>query len=491
MFTPSKSLLVLALAAALSACGGGGGGGDAPDNANNGSDPGTDPNTGGQTMTLLPCINTATNYCSGGSIIQTENSVAMTESGVQVYGRSTSDLVAPSENPDTTAAWGLEPDSGGIAEVRLEKNASGAVTRTGLLLEDIGISWDGENSRPRVIEIFSPSQGRATMADNANRSIMFDPLPPSSDLTHYDWAVRGAAGTQANYANNVYFPRSEPIRCPAGDTGCPTDYAEVAPRLNFKAGPWRQSGQTLQTAADETTVRRLHEDGDLRAGDDVPGPDGERRWISDSDGFGVSYPGFKGYRQLANWGYQHVNLSSWLTQDTVEIVEWSGGANEHNKIRRGFVAFGNVTPEANVPTGGRATYRGAIYGFHAPTTIATRSADDVEHFRGVATINIDFANPGTATITFTDTRTFNEANASVPASFTVSAQISGANGGPMNYLAGRIASTERQGGIGARFFGPTDASGPAELGGTLSFTYTPAGSTERQTVIGGFIARKQ
>lgn len=489
MFTiPAKSALALALATALSACGGGGGGGKDP---SDGSDPNANPNTGGQTTTLLPCVNTATSQCSGGSIVQTENSVAMTEFGVQVYGRSTSDLVAPSENPDTTSAWGLEPDSGGIAEVRLEKNAEGTVTRTGILLRDIGISWDRQTSRPPVIEIFSPAQGRARLAGDANRSIMFGPLPPSSDLNHYDWAVRGAAGTQANYANNVYFPRQEPIRCPSGDTGCPTDYAEVAPKLTFKPGPWRQTGQTLQTAADETSVSRLHEDGDLRAGDDVPGPNGERRWIADSDGFGVSYPGFKGYRTLNNWSYQYVNLANWLTQDTVEIVEWSGGANEHNKLRRGFVAFGSVTPQASVPTGGTATYRGAIYGYYARTAIATSSADDVDHFRGVAEITVNFANPGTATITFTNTRTFNDANEPVPASFTVSAQIGGANGGPANYLSGGITGSGRQGGIGARFFGPVDGNVPAEIGGTLSFTLTPAGTDTRQTVIGGFIGRLQ
>lgn len=489
MFTPAKSVLAIALAAALSACGGGGGGGGK--DPGSGGDPSVNPDTGGQSSTLLPCVNTATNQCSGGSIIQSEGSVAMTEFGVQVYGSSTSDQLPPAQNPNTTAAWGLEPDSGGIAEIRLEKNANGAVTRAGMLLENIGITWDGDTARPRIIEIFSPTQGRATLANDANRSIMFGPLPPASDLDHYDWAVRGMAGTQANYANNVYFPRPEPIRCPAGDTGCPTDYADVAPQLEFKAGPWRQSGQTLQTAADETSVARLHEDGDLRAGDDVRGPNGERQWIDDSDGFGVSYPGFKGYRTLNNWSYQHVNLANWLTQDTVEIVEWAGGANEHNKMRRGFVAFGNVTPEANIPSGGTATYQGAIYGYFAPTATATSSAEDVDHFRGTATIQVNFAAPGTATITFADTRTFDSAGETIPSSFTVDAQIGGANGGPSNYLYGSIATAGRQGGIGARFFGPTDNNGPAEIGGTLSFTYTPAGSTERQTVIGGFIARKQ
>jgi hypothetical protein len=373
----------------------------------------------------------------------------------------------------------------------LEKNATGAVTRTGLLLSNIGISWDRQTSRPPIIEIFSTTQGRATLANDTNRSVMFGRLPRSSELDHYDWARRGAAGTQANYANNVYFPRQEAIRCPTGDTRCPNDYAEVAPKLNFKPGPWRQAGQTLQTAADETSVSRLHEDGDLRAGDDVPAPNGDPQWIDDSDGFGVSYPGFKGYRSLENWGYQYVNLTNWLTQDTVEIVEWSGGANEHNKSRRGFVAFGNVTPTANMPTGGTATYEGAIYGFFAPTAIAASNAEDVDHFRGRATVTVNFATPGTATITFVDTRTFNAANASVPASFTVNTRIGGASTGPSNYLSGSIAAAGRQGGASARFFGPIVGNAPAEIGGALSFTYAPPGSSTTQTVIGGFIGRLQ
>lgn len=490
MIASARSAILLATIAFLSACGGGGGGGNDPSDSGGSAGPGGNPNNGSGSTTLLPCINTATNQCSGSSIVLTENDVAMTESGVQVYGRSTSDTVAPAENPNTTAAWGLEPDSGGIAEVRLAKNANGTVTRTGVLLRDIGITWDRQTSRPPVIEIFSTTQGRATLASDANRSIMFGPLPPSSDLNHYDWARRGAAGTQANYANNVYFPRPEPIRCPSGETRCAEDYADVAPELTFKAGPWRLAGQTIETAADETTVSRLHEDGDLRAGDDVPGPNGERRWISDSDGFGVSYPGFKGYRSLENWSYQYVNLSNWLTQDTVEIVEWSGGANEHNKIRRGFVAFGDVTPQANIPTGGTATYTGAIYGFFARSAVATSADDDAAHFRGKATISVNFATR-TATITFSDTNTFNSAATAVPASFTATALIGGANGGPSNYLSGSVTNAQRDGGIGARFFGPSDAAGPAEIGGTLSFTYTPAGTTTRQTVIGGFIARKQ
>ncbi len=492
MFNPAKPALALALAAALSACGGGGGGKD----PSNGSNPGTNPNTGGQADTLLACINTETIQCSG-DLVRTENSIAMTEFGVQAYGRSTSDLVAQSENPTTGTAWGLEPASGGVTEVRLEKNADGAVTRAGLLLSNISIKWGppADADRPPIIEIFSNKQGRATLAQDANRSILFGPLPPSSDLNHYDWAVKGAAGTQANYANNVYFPRTEPIRCPADGSapGCFEDYATYAAQQQpkFTPGNWRTNGQPIETAADAFNVTRFHEDGDLRAGDDVPGPNGERRWISDSDGFGVSYPGFKGYRSLDNWSYQYANLSSWLTQDTVEIVEWSGGANEHNKIRRGFVAFGDVTKEASVPTGGTlVSYEGAIYGFFAPTAIARTEAENVDSFRGKVRISVNFAaNPRTATITFTDTNTFNEAARPVPASFTTTAVI-GANGGPANYLFGSVTGAGRQGDVGARFFGPVAGNGPAEIGGTLSFTFTPAGG-ERQTVIGGFIARKQ
>lgn len=523
MITSAKSVCVLAIAAALSACGGGGGGGGSSDG---GTDPNANPNTGGQTA-LLPCINTETIQCSGGSVVRTDNSVAMTDSGVQVYGISTSDTKTGPKTQeeklrDSLVAWGLAPSDpawGGMAEVRLQKNSEGTITRSGLLLSNIGTSWDAKTLRPPVVEIFTdargyPTQGRVTLIPNdPNRSIKLGPLPPSSDLTFYDWAIKGAAGTQAHYANNVYFPRSEPVRCDDAP-GCPTDYALYAekqkPNFDSDPGQWANIGDpglNIRQAADEFSIMRFHEDGDLRAGNAKPGPNGEPRYITDSGtntGFGVSYPGFKGYRSLDNYSYQYANLSSWLNMETVEIVEWALGTNEHNKVRRGLVAFGNVTPAAAMPSSGNVIYRGAIYGFHAPTTIAQprggspttfETDEDAEHFRGEAEITVNFST-GIATVRFIDTNTWNEAATAVPAQFTVNATI-GANGAPRNYFTTSLNSTAnnaaRQGGLSARFFGPVSGEGPAEIGGALSFTYTPdnAGSNGRQTVIGGFLARKQ
>lgn len=534
MMTTTKSVLVLALAAALSACGGGGGG----DDRDSGGSAGPDNNPGGGDQTaLLPCINTATIQCSGTNP-RTENSVTLTDSGVQVYGLSTSDR---DTTPKATVlervqaalvAWGImpsTPQSGGLAEVRLQKDSTGKITRAGLLLSDIEASWDGTTNRPPVYEIFTdengyPTQGRVSLAPNdPNRSLRLGPLPPSTNLEFYDWADKGANGTQAHYANNVYFPRNfdqQPIRCD-GNPGCPENYEWYAekqrPAFDANPGQWRNigdSGLNIKQAADEYGIMRYHEDGDLRAGDAKPGPNGERRFIGDSGdntGFGTSYPGFKGYRSLNNYSFQYANLSNWLTTETVEIVEWvpGGGINEHSAMRRGFVAFGNVTSPASISSTATASYKGTIYGFYAPTTIAQPKRDDpdfpqeyetdedAESFRGEVDITVNF-NTGAVTVTFTDTNRWIDVPnpPAVPASFTTSATLRGASNGPRNYFTGSLNATTgngvRQGGLSARFFGPASDGIPPEIGGALSFTLTPdnAGANGRQTVIAGFLARK-
>lgn len=528
-----KPVLSFILVAVLSACGGGGGGGtnQPATDPGTGTPTGTDPNTnpGGQNA-LLPCVNTATNQCSGGTVLRTDNTVTLTDSGVQVYGISTSDTKPGPKTPqeklrDSLVAWGLAPANpawNGLAEVRLQKDAEGRITRSALLLSNVGISWDGTRMRPPVVDIFTdargyPTQGRVTLQGDANRSIALGPLPPSSDLSFYDWAEKGTAGTQANYGNNVYFPRSEPIRCD-DDPGCETDYARYAekqmPRYDSTPGDWRTiTGATnLRQAADEFSIMRFHEDGDLRAGDAKPGPNGERRYITDSGnntGFGVSYPGFKGYRALENYGYQYANLSSWLTMETVEIVEWTqGGTNEHNKVRRGMVAFGSVTDAASIPGVGTATgnvtYRGAIYGYYAPTTIAQPRGgspttfdtdEDARHFRGEATIVVNFGT-GAVTVTFDGTNTWDAAGAPVPSAFSTTTTIGLGNAAsnPRNFftasLDGTVNSATRQGRLSGRFFGPVSGGGPAEIGGALSFTLNDGSPNGQQTVIGGFLARK-
>jgi hypothetical protein len=530
MLTTRKSFLVLALTAALAACGGGGGGGGgggSGSGSGSGNDPNVNPGTGDQS-TLLPCINTATNLCSG-RFVQSENSVTMTDAGVQVYGISTSDL---DTTPKTTeenvqsdlVAWGLapsDPSLNGMAEVRLQKDGNGTITRTGLMLANIGLMWDNRTQRPPVIEIFTdrqgyPTQGRVSLVPNdPQQLIQLGPLPPSNNLDFYDWAEKGTAGTQAHYANNVYFPRSEKIRCD-GNPGCPEDYAWYAdkqrPVFDDDPGDWTNigaAGLNLREAADEYRIMRFHEDGDLRAGDAKPGPNGERRYIDDSgdnSGFGVSFPGFKGYRALNNYSYQYANLASWTTLDTVDIVEWSLGTNEHNALRRGFVAFGNVSSPASITSANNSvTYRGAVYGFYAPTTIAQPKRDDpdypqkyqtdedAQHFRGVAEVTVNF-NTGTATISFIDPRTFNAASEAVPAALTVTAALGGTNNnsGPRNYFTASLdsATDTRRGGISGRFYGPASNGIPPEIAGALSFTLNTGSPTAQQTVIAGFLARR-
>jgi hypothetical protein len=511
MDIPKKSALICAMAMALASCGGGGGGGSGDE------DPPTQPSGGNNTppsQAFLPCINTEAIQCSGSTILETNNSIALTDSGVQVYGKSTSDT-DPTRQPGD--AWGLAPDSGGVAEIRLEKNADGDVVRSAMILSNIGLNWNGTTTRPPIVEVFSNQQGRVQITGEANRPFLLSALPASNDLSFYDWASKGMAGTQENYANNYYFPRTEPIRCDTEGSGCPKTWAEyVADQTpKFSRGPWRTNPNPtpIQTAADEYGVMRYHEDGDLRAGDDLPGPNGERRCIECDEigadgkprnsGFGVSYPGFKGYRELYSHNFEYVNLANWSTQDTVNIVEWTGNVGqEHNKDRRGFVAFGNVTPASSIPTSGTAIYRGAVYGSYADRAIATAATQDAKTFRGIATITVDFA-LRTVDVVVTQTRSFEaEATATwVPSTLRATTRLGDAGTSKANYFTGPAAyqadpaipvadlppRTYTQGGLGGRFFGPVTGNGPAELGGTFLLSGTAAG----ETVIAGFIARKQ
>src|SRR5690606_1861462 len=113
---------------------------------------------------------------------------------------------------------------------------------------------------------------------------------------------------------------------------------------------------------DIARASRYHGEGDLRAGDK---PDGTP--IDDNDGIASSYPGFKGYRTLTNRSYRYANLGTWLTSDTVNIVEWvTDGlpAYEHVKFRYGMVAYGEVTTPAAVPGSDTVIYRGVVHGSH-------------------------------------------------------------------------------------------------------------------------------
>lgn len=426
--------------------------------------------------TTMACVDGPAYQCSGSSIVRTENNVALTSSGVQVLGRSTSDLAVP--NLYKTGAFGLAALNSGVAEVRLAKDSSGNVSLAAVLLQGLGLSWDGKIERPPIIETFRTAQSHAYL--DGNGAIAFAPLPLPSDLSYYNYAIAGHAATQANYANNAYFPRSgNPSRCGADVSPCPT--VETT-GIRFAVGDWRAGGNL----PDMANAVRLHEDGDIHAGNDLPGPNGEARYLFGGNGIGVPFPGSKGYREILNWGLRYANLSTWLTQDTVLIEEWAALGDEHNKNRRGAVAFGDVTQPASVPAAGTATYTGLVHGWYA-----SNPALDPAVFRGTATITVNFATRQTS-IAFTNVFTYDSAGAPVPLPAQANAFTGAAGTNVANYFTGSINTGTYSGGIGGRYFGPVISSAatgpaPAEIGGVLTLTHASTGAT----MIGGFVASKR
>lgn len=427
----------------------------------------------GASMTMA-CVDGPDFQCSGSSVLRTENGVSVSNSAVQVLGRSTSDLATP--NPTFTNAFGLAPATQGTAEVRLAKTGSGTVLSKALILRNLGLSWDGRVERPEIVEAFRTVQGRTQLAPNG--ALTLGVLPASSDLAFYNFATAGTNATQANYANNAYFPRSEPSRCEQGVSPCPT--VETT-GIQSAAGDWRTGGASPDSAG----VLRLHEDGDVHAGNGLPGPNGTPTVLPGGNGIGVPFPGSKGYRQLFTWSYQYANLSNWLSQDTVMLADWGATADEHNKNRRGLVAFGNVTDPASIPASGTATYSGIVYGWHGNGT-----PTDPAVFRGSATITVDFATRRVH-LSMRNVATHDAAATPVTLPSYVAAAAGSIGTNAANYFTGRVGTTAFAGGIGGRFFGPVTATGtavgPAEVAGTLTLTGTTGGTT----IIGGFIGRKQ
>jgi hypothetical protein len=455
----------LIVATLLSACGGGGGSG--PNIVGGG---GTIPPGDTQTEVPLPkpvsasmsmsCVDGPNYQCSGDTIIRTDNGLALTSSGVQIYGKSTNDM--------ETTATGFALATGGIAEIRLSKDSAGAVSKPALLLRNLGLSWDGINERPPIIDDFNPTLGRTALDESGK--IVNLMLPDTTDLTFYDVATKGAAGTQANYANNRYFPRSYPSRCdpvPTPPAECRTTETSGIQRA---AGDWSNGG----TRPDLISVGRLHGDGDVHAGDAVGGGP-----LPEGTGKGVPFPGSKGYRSLDNWSLRYSNLGVWETQDTVQIHQW-GASGEHNKNRRGIVAFGDVTDPAAVPASGSATYSGIAYGWYV-----ANSAGDPDVFWGAATLTVNFATRETV-VTIGNTN--NNAGIAVPAaSFTANTKTGAAGQSVANYLTGPVDNGTLKGGVSGRYFGPVNGAGPAEVAGAFSLSQSATG----RAVIGGFIARRQ
>ncbi len=436
-------------------------------------DEGTTPPQSGAS-TVMACADSAPAgsvvQCSGDRLLRSDHGVGATRSGVQVWAKSTRD--------EAVVAHGLAPagfDAGMTAELRITRNpATGAATRPALLLDRLDLSWDGRSERPKIIDTFHGGGESRVELDHDGR-ISRIALPASSDLAFYDHGVRGTAGTQAHYANNVYFPRSpdNPARCPPYLD--PTSLQCRSESLGIQGGPagdWRQGG----TGPDRASAVRFHEDGDVHAGNAATG---NPPILPGGSGLGAPFPGSKGYRALDHLGYRYANLAAWFTQDTVGIVEWTGGPglNEHNKVRRGMVAFGEVTDPAAVPVAGTVTYAGVAE--------AWRSIDgdaDPVHLSSPATVTVDLA-----------TR---EARVTLPSlrpgglSFTVRGDDTAAPW--RNFLTGAVGTAgSLSGGASTRYFGPvgggSGGQGPLEFGGTFSLRDPVSG----EALIGGFVAMKR
>ncbi|WP_192804832.1 HupA family protein [Noviherbaspirillum aerium] len=506
-----KPLCVALLAAGfLSACGGGGGGdGTAPSSGTTtpggttpggttpggttpggttpgGTTPGTTPDTttpGGTTpgtttpsgtpapvpataSMVMSCPGGASVQCSGDTIIRTENGVALTSSGVQAYGRSTSDLANPIVV--RTGASGFEPASGGVAEIRITKDADARPSAPIVILRNLGLTWDNKVDRPPIVETFNTTQGRTILA--ADGTVSSAALPGPTDLGYYNFATLGPAATQLNYANNRYFPRADPSRCAADVVPCPT--AETA-GTRLSPGEWRTGNAAWP---DNLYASRLHEDGDIHAGNATPGS--TPAWLEGGNGIGIPFPGSKGYRGFDNWNLRYTNLGAWVTQDTVVIEEWARAGDEHNKNRRGVVTYGAVTDPATVPATGTATYTGFSYGWYSPNRAADPSV-----FRGTATITVNFATRQ-VTVAVQNTNTNEEPSAVVPVAFSTTASMGAANTNVANYLTGAVTAGNLSGGLGGRYFGPVTGGAPAEMGGTFQMNNAATG----QMVVGGFMA---
>ncbi|MGE5649389.1 MAG: DUF4214 domain-containing protein [Bacillota bacterium] len=425
----------------------------------------------------MSCPDGANYQCSGNTVVQTENGVALTSSGVQVLGRSASDLLTP--NPTRTGAFGLAASSAGMAEVRLGKDTSGTVSTVALLLKDLGLMWDGKTERPQIIETFRTTQGRTQLGTNG--ALVFSTLPLRTDLTFYNFATAGVLATQANYANNAYFPRTDlASRCEPAVTSCPTTESDG---IRFVPGHWIASdGQN----PDATSATRLHEDGDIHAGNGFPNADGTATYLPGGNGFGVPFPGAKGYREIFNWGLHYTNLATWVTQDTVQMGDWGATSDEHNKGRRGLVTFGQVSESASIPQTGTATYSGIFYGWDGSSSPTV----DPTVFRGVATITVDFATRRVS-VSLANAVTHNAAATHVTTPSYIAAAMGGAGTNIAGYFTGSVSSGAFTGGMSGRFFGPavstgTSGTGPEEIGGAMTLRNASTGAT----MLGGFIARK-
>jgi hypothetical protein len=377
----------------------------------------------------------------------------ITGSSVQTYGTSTSDLL-PGRDPTTASGFALSnPETGaGITDLRVSRDDTGAITAATLILRDLGVSWDGETERPPIIEAFNDTQGRSVLT--AAGEVSNVALPDAGSASFWD------RSTQANYANNRYFPMTPaPEECPSWwgiPGGCNLETFGVV--AGSPGTDWRTGG----VIPDNVSAGRLHSDGDI----DAPN---------------VPFSGSKGFRALEMWSYAHATLGAWVTQETVLMAEWGAPTGvEHNLNRRGIIATGQPTAMASLPGDGVATYdEGFVYGWYAASGVAEPIA-----FRGRVAARVDFATNAIRLELYDVVRESNWTP--LPLGMAASGELAEGNRGA---VVVPVTAGGMEGNLGARFFGPVAAGaggdGPAEIGG--SFRLGNGGAS----AIGGFVALKR
>ncbi|SNS41840.1 Transferrin binding protein-like solute binding protein [Noviherbaspirillum humi] len=392
------------------------------------------------TSLVMSCADGTEYQCSGSSVIRVDNGIGLSSSGVQAYGKSTTDTAATIADPANPT--GFDVATGGVSEVRVAKSTAGVMSNPRLILSKLGGTYDGRTEAPTTVETFNDGTGRVTLGSDGR--IAISALPAASDTSFYNYNSATKTGTQTNYANNIYF---------ATATGQPS-------RVQYSPGEWRVN-PTTSSIPDSLVASRMHEDGDIHA----PTPPSA---------------GTKGFRSLSNYAFNYGNLAQWITQDTVQIAEWGATGAEHNQIRRGVNAFGSTTPVAAIPTTGTASYSGRAYGWYT-------DAKDKEptSFYGDVTVTVNFATRE-VTVAFLAPKTFNDAGTALPAvAFTNKVLMGAAGSNVTNYLNGTATigsgASALNGGLSGRFFGPA----ADEVGGAFSMNNANA------AVVGGFISRKQ
>lgn len=435
-FFNGSGRVVALLTVVLAGCSGGSDG-------NGGSDGGTSQVSENSTERSCP---SGVSACSGDMVGNPVGTIRLTSNGLQAVAASTSDLAAG--NTNTTEAFGLQPTTDGFAEIRVLRDSDANISAVDLLLSDLKLYWDGKTERPRIIENFGITRGR--VQPGAQGMSTMTTLPVQGD-PFWDNNPAAFTGTQDHYANNHYFERTAPA-CGEGDGAC---IAAANNGLALIRGDWKRGG----IRPNQVNADRLHEDGATQAPDQIP------------------YAGFKGYRSIWNWNFDYANVAGWITKDTVHIQEWGGG-DEHNKERRGTLAFGQLTDAKLMPGNGTANYRGYARGWYSPD-----GASEVFPIAADILVIVNFAEKQ-ATLQLLDVRI----DESLPAAADPAVKLATTStnslpfGSPVNTAIGTITHGGADGHAGLRFYGPTSNGAPPEIAG--SFTIK---GNSGISAIGGFI----